>query len=152
MNFLTRRQFMQLSTAAALQLMVGCTSKDIPMDGTPLHHLTKGFRNYPPVPEPATPGISFIFRRIRESYDKPKIPKNHVMEEALALSTFNHHAAASAITWIGHSTYLLWKKLNLQHWLRYISPAGGWATATKPCGAPGPFNSIVRRIQYAHNT
>lgn len=72
---------MQLSTAAALQLMVGCTSKDIPMDGNPLHHLTKGFRNYPPAPEPATPGISFIFRRIRESYDKPKIPKNHVIEE-----------------------------------------------------------------------
>ena len=106
---------MQLSTAAALQLMVGCTSKDIPMDGKPMHHLTKGFRNYPLAPEPATPGISFLFRRFRESYNKPEVPKGHVMEEALALSAVNQHTAASAITWIGHSTYLL--RLENRHFL-----------------------------------
>jgi hypothetical protein len=115
MNSWTRRQFVLFSTAATLQLMTGCAPKKTTVDGKPMHHLTKGFRNYPLAPEPATPGISFLFRRIRESYDKPDIPKGHVMEEALALSAVNQHAAASAITWIGHSTYLL--RLENRHFL-----------------------------------
>lgn len=115
MNLWTRRQFMQISTAAALQLAIGCAPKEMIKDGKPMHHLTTGFRNYPLAPEPATPGISFLFRRIRDLYDKPEIPENHVFEQSLALSTFNNCTAASSITWIGHSTYLL--RLVNKHFL-----------------------------------
>ena len=36
----TRRQFMKLSTATTLQLMIGCTPEDVIMDGQLLHHTT----------------------------------------------------------------------------------------------------------------
>jgi len=115
MTLWTRRQFMQLSTAAALQLAIGCAPKEMIKDGHPMHHLTTGFRNYPPAPEPATPGLSFLFRRIRELYGKPEIPERHVIAQSLALSAFNNCTAASTITWIGHATYLL--RLENKHFL-----------------------------------
>ncbi len=115
MNDCTRRQFIQLSTAAALQLALGCAPKEVVVDGNPMHHLTKGFRNYPIAPEPKTPGFSFLMRRIKELYNNPKIPRDHIIEEPLAISALDQCAAASAITWIGHSTYLL--RLERKHFL-----------------------------------
>ena len=37
---------MKLSTTTTLQLIIGCTPKDVIMDGRLLHHTTTGFRNY----------------------------------------------------------------------------------------------------------
>ncbi|MEN8243416.1 MAG: MBL fold metallo-hydrolase [Thermodesulfobacteriota bacterium] len=115
MNFWTRRQFMQLSTAAAFQLMTGCSPKDMIMDGKPPHHLTTGFRNYPIAPKPQTPGLSFLLRRIKELNGKPEIPRDHVIETSLALTALKQYSTDSAITWIGHSTYLL--RLENRHFL-----------------------------------
>jgi len=115
MNLLTRRQFMYVSTAVAIQLAIGCAPKEIIMDGKPMHHLTTGFRNYPLAPEPETPGFSFMFRRMRALYDKPEIPRGHILDESLAIATLDQCTAASAITWIGHSSYLL--RIENKHFL-----------------------------------
>ncbi len=96
-----------MSAAAALQLLVGCSPKAVAIDGKPLHHTTKGFRNYPPAPEPQVPGVSFLVRRAKGVFDKPEIPRGHVMDESLAISTLHQASTAAGITWIGHSTYLL---------------------------------------------
>ena len=107
MNRWTRRQFMKLSTAAAIQLMIGCAPKDVITDGQPLHHTRNGFRNYPPAPEPEMPGMSFLLRRAKGLCKKPRIPQDHVIEELRAITEFNQRSTGSVITWIGHTTYLL---------------------------------------------
>ena len=107
-NRWTRRQFMKLTTLTTLQAVIGCSPKESSIEGKPLHHTTVGFRNYPPAPEPETPGFSFLFRRVREGFsDPPEVPINHVINEALALSKLNHLSKSEAVTWIGHSTYLM---------------------------------------------
>ena len=107
-NRWTRRHFMQLTTLTALQALIGCSSNVMTIEGQPLHHTTGGFRNYPLVPEPEGPGFSFLFRRLKEGFfDPPEVPKGHVINESLALSQLKHYAGSDAVTWIGHSTYLM---------------------------------------------
>ncbi len=103
----SRRNFMKLSMFAAVQSMIGCSSSATAIEGKPLHHTTSGFRNYPLAPEPETPELSFMWRRIKALYDKPEIPSGHVIEESVALSEFNLYPKETTLTWIGHTTYLL---------------------------------------------
>jgi len=107
-NRWTRRQFMQLTMFTALQTVTGCSPNALMIEGKPPHHTTGGFRNYPPVPEPVTPGFSFLLRRVKEGFfDLPEVPDNHVMDESLALSKLKSYSGSESITWIGHSTYLM---------------------------------------------
>jgi N-acyl-phosphatidylethanolamine-hydrolysing phospholipase D len=107
-NRWTRRQFMKLTTLTTLQAVIGCSPNVMPIEGKPLHHTTGGFRNYPPAPEPETPGFSFLFRRVKEGFsDPPQVPEDHVINEAHALSKLNNYSGSEAVTWIGHSTYLM---------------------------------------------
>lgn len=106
---------MQISTAAALQLAIGCAPKEMNKDGNPMHHLSSGYRNFPIAPEPEMPGFSFMMRRIRALYDKPEVPKDHVIEPSLALASLNNCTPPASITWVGHSTYLL--RLENKHFL-----------------------------------
>lgn len=107
-NRWTRRQFMKLTSLTTLQAVIGCSPKETTIEGKPLHHTTGGFRNYPTVPEPEAPGFSFLFRRVREGFSNPpEVPENHVINEALALSKLNNYSGSEAVTWIGHSTYLM---------------------------------------------
>jgi len=107
-NRWTRRQFMKLTSLTTLQVVIGCSPKETTIEGKPLHHTTGGFRNYPPALEPETPGFSFFFRRVREGFfDPPEVPESHVINEALALSKLNNYSESEAVTWIGHSTYLM---------------------------------------------
>lgn len=103
----TRRQFMKISTLVALQSMTSCTSRGGAVKVKPLHHTTTGFRNYPPAPEPDFPGISFILRRIKSSFETPEIPQDHVINESQAISQLHRYSNSSIITWIGHTTYFL---------------------------------------------
>lgn len=107
-NRWTRRQFMKLTTLAALQAVTGCRPDVMTIESKPLHHTTGGFRNYPPVPEPEMPGFSFLFRRVKEGlFDTPEVPEGHVINESLALSKLKDYSGSEAVTWIGHSTYLM---------------------------------------------
>jgi N-acyl-phosphatidylethanolamine-hydrolysing phospholipase D len=107
-NRWTRRQFMKLTTLTALQTVIGCSHKVMTIEGKPLHHTTAGFRNYPLSSEPEMPGFSFLFRRVKEGlFDPPEVPESHVINESLALSKLNNFSEPEAITWIGHSTYLM---------------------------------------------
>ena len=107
-NRWTRRQFMKLTTLAALQSVTGCGPHVMTIEGKPLHHTTGGFRNYPPVPEPETPGFPFFFRRVKEGlFDTPEVPEGHVINESLAVSKLINYSGSEAVTWIGHSTYLM---------------------------------------------
>ena len=104
----TRRHFMKLTALTALQVVAGCSPKVTTIEGKPLHHTTRGFRNYPPAPEPDAIGISFIFRRVKEGlFDIPEVPESHVINESRAVSNLNKYSGSEAITWIGHSTYLM---------------------------------------------
>ena len=107
-NRWTRRQFMKLTTLAALQAVTGCGPNAMTIEGKPLHHTTGGFRNYPPVPKPEMPGFPFFFRRVKESlFDTLEVPEGHVINESLALSKLTNYSGSEVITWIGHSTYLM---------------------------------------------
>jgi len=104
----TRRQFMKLTMLAAVQAVTGCSPGEMTIKGKLAHHTSEGFRNYPPVPEPATPGFSFLFRRVKEGLSEtPKVPENHVINEPLALLKLKDYSGSQAVTWIGHSTYLM---------------------------------------------
>ena len=107
-NRWTRREFMRLTMLAILQAMTGCSPNAMTIEDKPLHHTTGGFRNYPLVPRPETPGFSFFFRRvIGGCFDTPKVPENHVIKESLALSNLKNYSGSETLTWIGHSTYLM---------------------------------------------
>lgn len=107
-NRWTRRQFMKLTTLAALQAVTGCGANAMTIEGKPLHHTTGGFRNYPPVPKPEMPGFPFFFRRVKGSlFDTPEVPEGHVINESLALSKLTNYSGSEIVTWIGHSTYLM---------------------------------------------
>lgn len=107
-NYWTRRQFMALSGIATLQLATSCaTAAGVAIEGKPLHHTTKGYRNYPIAPEPENPGLSFFWRRVKDLGDVPEIPKNHVINQDQVISDFAAIFSAPSLTWIGHTTYLL---------------------------------------------
>ncbi|MCP4720660.1 MAG: MBL fold metallo-hydrolase, partial [Desulfobacteraceae bacterium] len=93
---------------AALQAVTGCRPNANTIEGKPLHHTTGGFRNYPLAPRPEMPGFSFFFRRVKGGFfDILKVPENHVINESLALSKLKNYSGSEALTWIGHSTYLM---------------------------------------------
>lgn len=99
---------MKSTTLTALLAVAGCRPNVMAIDGTPLHHTAGGFRNYPPAPEPESPGLSFLFRRVKEGiFDIPLVPEGHVMDESLALAALKNHSGSDTITWIGHSSYLM---------------------------------------------
>ena len=99
---------MAFASLTALQALAGCSPGVMPVEGRPSHHTTGGFRNYPPVPEPEMPGLSFLLRRVKEGmFDIPEVPGDHVIEASLALSELNRYSGSDTVTWIGHSTYLM---------------------------------------------
>jgi len=99
---------MKLTTLTALQTVMGCSPNAMTIEGKQFHHKTGGFRNYPPVPEMKTPGSSFLLRRVKDClFDTPEVPDGHVINESLALAELTHCSRSEAVTWIGHSTYLM---------------------------------------------
>lgn len=98
---------MKMGVFLAAQPVVACSSQITTMKGKPLHHTNKGFRNYPVTPPPKTPGFGFMLRRIGALFSTPEIPEDHYLPEEEALAGLGSAPGSPAITWIGHSTFLL---------------------------------------------
>jgi len=98
---------MKAASFLALQPLIGCSTQVMPMEGKPLHHTNRGFRNYPVTPPHGTPGFGFMFNRMKAFFRDPDIPSGHVINEAQALTDFNNSPDSLSITWLGHTAYLL---------------------------------------------
>ena len=99
--------------AAAFAMLLGLVAACAPQQkpGAPYHHTTSGFRNPPGSPErnPWYRRVPWIVNRLiggRENWHV-KIPDDHVVPQAEALSAFKAMQGADTLTWIGHMTALI---------------------------------------------
>lgn len=104
----TRRNFIRICSLTFFQFLVGCLPLSRAAKGKPGHHMTEGFRNYPPASAPSSYGrFSFFTRRIWGSLFLPEIPPEHVLPEKKAIAQLNMLQEENTLTWLGHSTFLI---------------------------------------------
>ena len=92
----------------SLFFLFGCTSSTgVPLENKPKHHLTTGFRNYPPLPTASSKGVLFYLRRVWGSFFFPDVPPEHNLSEDEALKLLKSLDGEETITWLGHASFLL---------------------------------------------
>jgi L-ascorbate metabolism protein UlaG (beta-lactamase superfamily) len=107
-KFWTRRKFIKISSLTVFQFLIGCSPFSQIAEGKQKHHMTEGFRNYPPTPKPSSYGrVSFSLRRFWSSLSLPEVPPGHHLPEEKAIIQLNSLKNKNTLTWLGHSTYLI---------------------------------------------
>jgi len=107
-KFWTRRKFLKTGSLTVFQFLLGSPPLSQLTEGKPKHHITEGFRNYPPSPNPPSYGrLSFFLRRFWGSLFQPEIPPDHILAEENAIIQFYALKNKNTLTWLGHSTYLI---------------------------------------------
>lgn len=73
------------------------------------HHVEGGFRNFPEIPEREGVPFSFYFERFMEEFKQIPVPADFVVDPGQALLDYStlRRTGDDAITWIGHSTFML---------------------------------------------
>jgi len=90
-----------------IPLLAGCSPFPRSIENSPPHHTAYGYRNIPPLPPGESAGFSFLWRRIKGTFNLPEVPKGHVIEENVAIQAYLQYQSQQTITWLGHSTFLL---------------------------------------------
>ncbi|MBW1725017.1 MAG: MBL fold metallo-hydrolase [Deltaproteobacteria bacterium] len=75
--------------------------------GTPKHHTTTGFRNFPIVEDSSEIGFSFYMHRFISAFNLPVAPENHILSEESAIALYQKLQDKNTVTWIGQSTMLI---------------------------------------------
>ena len=87
--------------------MQACVENPTWEKGTPKHHTTEGFRNYPVVDDSSDLGLSFYMHRFISAFSSPVVPESHILSEENAIELYQKLKDKNTVTWIGQSTLLI---------------------------------------------
>ena len=112
---MTARKVILLLIGGSLLASCTITPADTALQGAPLHHTTRGFKNIH-IEDPNKTFFSFLWMRTfgKEPWADHSATAGQVPFQMLELNRVNNPAAEMQVSWLGHSTFLIqYQGLNI---------------------------------------